>query len=71
MGCAIHMYCNDYIVTVGATLCQPYGPDLKDCSIIFASYQLTLAEKNYSIMEQKCFGMVFTVKMFRQCHNPS
>ena len=60
-----HVYCDASAVAVGVALCQPYGPELKDRPIAFASRQLTAAERNYSTTERECLAMVYSVKKFR------
>ena len=60
-----HMYCDAINVAVGSALCQPTGDNEKDQPIVYASKQLTPAERNYTTTERECLAMVFSVKKFR------
>ncbi len=60
-----HVYCDASKVAVGSALCQPIGENQKIHPIIFASRQLTAAERNYSTTERECLAMVFSVKKFQ------
>lgn len=59
-----HVYYDASEVAVGSALCQP-NEDGKDHPIAFARKQFTNVERNYTITEQECLDMVFSVKKFR------
>lgn len=62
---SFHVYCDAFIVALGVASCQPYGFDLKEHPIPFASWQLTRACKKYSTTNWECLAIVFSVKKFR------
>ena len=50
-------------IAVGGVLFQYYGD--RPCAIAYCSRRLNDAEKNYSVQEQECLGVKFTVDKFR------
>jgi len=60
-----HVFCDATAVAVGKALCQPSGEFEKDQPVVYASCQLTMAERNYSTTERECLAMVFSIKNFR------
>ena len=50
-------------IAVGGVLFQYYGD--RPCAIAYCSRRLNDAEKNYSVQEQECLGVKFTIDKFR------
>jgi len=60
-----HIFCHASSIAAGSTLCQPIGDKKKDYPVAFANRQLNQVEKSYTMIEQECLAMVFSVKKFR------
>lgn len=61
-----HMFCDASNVSVDSALYQLTRKKWKNQCIAYARKQLTPAEKNYSMTENECLAMMFSVK--KLCH---
>jgi hypothetical protein len=50
-------------IAVGGVLFQYYGD--RPCAIAYCSQRLNDTKKNYSVQEQECLGVKFTIDKFR------